>query len=284
MKLPWFRLYNRIVDDEKLRLLAFEDRWHFIALCCLKSSGLLNEPEGELRDRKIAVKLGVQVRELEEVSRRLREVGLIDETLSPLAWDELQYRSDNSTDRVKKYREKQRGSDAKRFRNVPVTVQDTDTDTDTEKKEPNGSIARKRGGAKSNGFPMLDCTDPETWADFLKNRKTKRLPNTASAHRKLETDLAAMVARTGWPPGKLFAACVERGWGAIYDPRDKTDERNTRNTAGANHTAPNGRPMGRTEAAARAAAGMVSPSKPGGNHAGPSALPDHRRAIGYVPG
>lgn len=142
--------------------------------------------------------------------------------------------------------------------------------------------SRARKGAD---FPMLDCTDAETWADFLRNRKTKRLPNTASAHRKLETDLAAMSARTGWPPGKLFAACVERGWGAIYDPRDKVDERNTRNTAqtGGSLAAPNGRPMGRTEAAARAAAGMVGPGKPGGDHAGPSALPDHRRAIGYVP-
>jgi len=84
---------------------------------------------------------------------------------------------------------------------------------------PGINIPRVRGG----DFPMLDCTDPATWADFLRNRKAKRLPNTASAHRKLETDLAAMVARTGWPPGKLFAACVERGWGAIYDPRDKQD-------------------------------------------------------------
>lgn len=74
---------------------------------------------------------------------------------------------------------------------------------------------------KAGIFPMLDCTDAETWADFLTNRTKKRLPNTASAYRKLETDLAAMVARTGWPPGKVFAACVAKGWGAIYDPRDE---------------------------------------------------------------
>lgn len=83
-----------------------------------------------------------------------------------------------------------------------------------------GDISRAR---KGTDFPMLDCTDPATWGDFLRNRKAKRLPNTASAHRKLETDLAAMAARTGWPPGKVFSACVERGWGAIYDPRDKND-------------------------------------------------------------
>jgi hypothetical protein len=136
MSMQWFRLYHRIVDDEKLRLLAFEDRWHFVALCCLKGDGLLDEPDDSLRQRKIAVKLGVQVRELEEIGRRLQEVGLIDESLSPVAWDELQYRSDNSSERVKKYREKQKRNASKRVSNVSVTVQDTDTDTDI---EPKGS-------------------------------------------------------------------------------------------------------------------------------------------------
>ena len=103
--LPWFRLYHRMVDDEKLRLLAFEDRWHFVALCCLKGSGLLDEPESDLRSRKIAVKLGVQVRELEEIGRRLCEVGLVNESLHPLAWDELQKRGDSSAERVQRYRE-----------------------------------------------------------------------------------------------------------------------------------------------------------------------------------
>jgi len=136
MSMQWFRLYHRIIDDEKLRLLAFEDRWHFVALCCLKGDGLLDEPDDSLRQRKIAVKLGVQVRELEEIGRRLQEVGLIDESLSPVAWDELQYRSDNSSERVKKYREKQKRNASKRVSNVSVTVQDTDTDTDI---EPKGS-------------------------------------------------------------------------------------------------------------------------------------------------
>ena len=130
--LPWFRLYHRIIDDDKLRLLAFEDRWHFVAFCCLKAEGLLDAADDSLRDRRIAVKLGVQVRELEEIGRRLQEVGLIDQNLSPVAWDELQYKSDNSTERVKKYREKQQSNKTQRYGNVSVTAQDTDTDTDTE--------------------------------------------------------------------------------------------------------------------------------------------------------
>jgi hypothetical protein len=131
----WFRLYSRMVDDDKLRLLAFEDRWHFVALCCLKSDGLLDEPCDDLRARRIAVKLGIQLRELDEISRRLREVGLIDETLSPLAWDELQFRSDVSTDRVRAYRKrlkKQVVDTPQRSGNVSETPQETEADTETE--------------------------------------------------------------------------------------------------------------------------------------------------------
>lgn len=69
-------------------------------------------------------------------------------------------------------------------------------------------------------FPMIAFTDSGTWRDFLKNRKAKRLPNTATAHAKLVADLETWATRTGWPPGEVFAACVAKGWGAIYDPRD----------------------------------------------------------------
>lgn len=143
-KLPWFRLYHRMVDDDKLRLLAFEDRWHFVALCCLKADGLLDEPDSEMRSRRIAVRLGIQLRELDEISRRLREVGLVDEALNPLAWDDLQYKSDNSTARVQAYRKKQQkqaGNRVKRSRNVTVTAQETDAETETEVLEPKGSCA-----------------------------------------------------------------------------------------------------------------------------------------------
>lgn len=139
--MQWFRLYSRMIDDDKLRLLAFEDRWHFVALCCLKSEGLLDEESDDLRTRRIAVKLGVQLRELDEIGRRLREVGLVDETLSPIAWDELQFRSDASTDRVRAFRkrqQKQKDGTGKRSRNVTVTAQETEADTDTEVRSPNG--------------------------------------------------------------------------------------------------------------------------------------------------
>lgn len=143
VSLPWFRLYHRTIDDDKLRLLAFEDRWHFIALCCLKAAGLLDEPESDIRTRRIAVKMGVQVRELDEIGRRLREVGLVDDALCPVSWDELQQRSDSSAERVKKHRENKRKESAEQGETLPKRYSNAlEEEGEGDKKlEPEGSCA-----------------------------------------------------------------------------------------------------------------------------------------------
>ena len=153
-QLPWLRLYTRTVDDDKLKLLAFEDRWHFIALLCLKGEGLLDKGDApSMLMRKVAVKLGLDVRSLEEVARRLAEVGLIhQDTLQPTKWAVLQMRSDVDTtaaDRKKRQRErakieKNASGDPVTDDSVPITdvsrvtgtnVTRTDTDTDIDKEE-----------------------------------------------------------------------------------------------------------------------------------------------------
>lgn len=151
-QLPWFRTYTRMVDDDKLKLLAFEDRWHFVALLCLKGEGLLDKGDApSLLMRKVAVKLGLDVRSLEEVARRLAEVGLIDQaTLQPMKWDGLQMRSDTDTTAAdRKKRQRERAKEAKaalsngfegshedvtgesRVTGTDVTRTDIDIDTDT---------------------------------------------------------------------------------------------------------------------------------------------------------
>lgn len=151
-KLPWFRAYTRMVDDDKLKLLAFEDRWHFVALLCLKGEGLLDKGDAPgLLMRKVAVKLGLDVRSLEEVARRLAEVGLIDQaTLQPEKWDGLQMRSDSDTtaaERKKRQRAREKAAkpapsndvtgdgvpvtDASRVTGTNVTRTDTDIDKET---------------------------------------------------------------------------------------------------------------------------------------------------------
>lgn len=146
--LPWFRLYTEIIDDEKLGLLAFEDRWHFVALLCLKGKGVLDtESDLEMLRRKVALKMGLTCAELENVAKRLSRMKLIDfETFQPIAWNDRQMQSDSSSERVKAYRErmkqgsKQDMEQAKRDGNVSVTAQELDKDK--EKKGADAPVSR----------------------------------------------------------------------------------------------------------------------------------------------
>jgi hypothetical protein len=195
MTYSWFRMYSEAVDDEKLRLLAFEDRWHFVAILCCKSKGILDEKSEMLR-RKVAVKLGLDLRALDEAARRLSEVGLIDEkTLQPLAWDHRQFQSDSSTERVRAYRNKM-----KRCGNVSVTAQDTDTDTDTEKNKP---TRRSRVAVTKP-----DDVSQEVWNDYQQLRKTKRAPITQTSLDGLRRE----AGKAGMSVQQAMALCCAKGW------------------------------------------------------------------------
>lgn len=114
--MPWLRLYHDIIDDEKIRMLAFEDRWHYIAILCCKRKGILDSgSDPTLLDRKLAVKLGVQLRELDEIKRRLVEVELIDSAWQPLGWDQHQFRSDQDStgaERQRRFRQRKKEGNA----------------------------------------------------------------------------------------------------------------------------------------------------------------------------
>lgn len=157
MQLPWFRAYTEMVDDEKLRLLAFEDRWHFMALLCLKGRGVLDDA-GPLMMRKVAVKMGIDTRTLAEVGRRLAEVGLIDqESLQPLRWNSRQMRSDTdptAADRKRRQRAKAKAGSALQFETDGVRVTagdvtrtDRETDADTEAENNTNDAGAVTAGA-----------------------------------------------------------------------------------------------------------------------------------------
>lgn len=137
--LPWFRMYHEAIDDEKLRLLAFEDRWHFVAILCLKCKGLLDaEQDFELLQQKVALKLGLTLNELENVVKRLARMGLIcPDTYQPLAWGDRQMQSDKdetNAQRQQRFRaaHKKPVTGGNALRNGEVTRIDTDTDKDKE--------------------------------------------------------------------------------------------------------------------------------------------------------
>lgn len=221
--LPWFRLYGEMIDDEKVRLLAFEDRWHYVALLCCKCAGLLDAGDKpELLRRKLGVKLGLAQRELEAAANRLAEVGLIDaETFQPLGWDVRQFASDTdptAAERKRRQRERQRGSygtDVSRV--TPVTVTRTDTDTDTEEETKQEQRApRKRAASVEVALP--EWLDPQAWAQFVEFRKRKA-PLTTRAAELAIAELACLRDQ-GHDPVAVINQSILNGWRGLFALKD----------------------------------------------------------------
>lgn len=63
----------------------------------------------------------------------------------------------------------------------------------------------------------------QVWTDFLANRKRKRLGNTPTAWKSFLDDLSRISMSSGIPPPKLIEHAAAKGWGGIYDPRERSD-------------------------------------------------------------
>lgn len=90
---------------------------------------------------------------------------------------------------------------------------------------------------KASAFPKPDWADVSVWVDFLANRKRKRLPNTATAHKAFLADIARLTD-PDWPPGRLLEHATAKGWGAIYDPRQQTKPNGTPDVQPSNDQGP----------------------------------------------
>ena len=207
MSNPWLRLYTEAVDDEKLRLLAFEDRWHFIAILCCKGKGIIDETNKDLMRRKVAVKLGLDPRTLEEVVRRLAEVGLIDaQTLQPLAWENRQFGSDSDptrAERLRKFRENKKRmrngheTDAKR---PPEEEADTEVEAETEVSQKREEAAQAPLASPPMPTPTLSPATPTT--------ATTPPPKAAQAPKPVKVIKSTIPAH--WIPTEATYALLEK--------------------------------------------------------------------------
>jgi hypothetical protein len=122
----WFRLYDEVLDDPKVQKLFPEHFKTWINLLCLasKNDGILPDAES------VSFALRKPFNETSDELKFLFQSGLLDETkkgLIPHGWSKRQYKSDTSTDRVKRFRQ--------RSRNVEKTVTVTPPDTETEQRQ-----------------------------------------------------------------------------------------------------------------------------------------------------
>ena len=231
--MPWFRMYAEAVDDEKLRLLAFEDRWHFVGILCCKGQGVIPDidvPTDNLTRRKVAVKLGLEMRAFEEAVRRIAEVGLIDaETLQPLAWEKRQARSDadpTAAERKRRQRQKEasdtKSIDVSREGHAPVTRDTSVTDTVTSRTSHASVTPLEVEVDKDKDYSVLpsgntaderpDCSPGEMTKEQLWSASKSMLEAAGMKKAQCGAFVGALVKKYGEDATKaaLSAALLER--------------------------------------------------------------------------
>lgn len=143
----WFRMYTEVLNDPKAQRLPGDVFKGWINLLCLAK-----EHDGVLPPvDDIAFALRISVKDAAKLLETLRAAGLFDQTetgLAPHNWNGRQYKSDVSTTRVKRFRErnvKQRDAvTGNGERNVSPPLHATPPDTDSESEQssvPNGTGA-----------------------------------------------------------------------------------------------------------------------------------------------
>src|SRR5574343_43617 len=149
--LPWFRLYSELISDRKITMISrlterskAEVVGAFTTLMCLASEspnrGALMATElvpYSLED--IANEFYLDEQDTEELLncfRNLSMLDFVDNAWIILNWNKRQYKSDDSSERVTKFRMKQANQESetlqRRYSNAEVTTPETETEADTD--------------------------------------------------------------------------------------------------------------------------------------------------------
>ena len=116
MSVQWIRLYTEVLDDPKVQKLPPELFKFWVNILCLAGKN-----EGSIpTEDDVSFALRTDLSSVSTAFHYLEKVGLIDNNNGariPHGWSKRQYKSDSSTDRVKRYRKRYK----KRYINVTVT-------------------------------------------------------------------------------------------------------------------------------------------------------------------
>jgi hypothetical protein len=140
----WWRAYDEAVDDPKLQRLGPKLGWAWFNLMCITSAnGGALPPIGD-----VAFKLRITEQQAAATIAALVSAGLFEKRddghFAPHNWDGRQFKSDVSTGRVKRFRERERNVSTAVSETPPET--ETETETETDVSCPVGKPTRTRVG------------------------------------------------------------------------------------------------------------------------------------------
>lgn len=144
MARPWIRLYTDIPYSAKVQRLP-DHLFRFLVNCWALTGASKDDCVPDLSDLCFALRIdpGICQAYLDHlIDQNLLTRRQGSGKIVPKNWDDRQFLSESSTDRVRKFREKLKKSKVKRDETVSVTVQDSDTDTETDQTQNGATRVR----------------------------------------------------------------------------------------------------------------------------------------------
>jgi len=175
----WFRLYDDVLNDPKVQRLSGDTFKFWINMLCIasKNGGVLPSIE----DMAFALRVSNDV--CTSLIDELKTCGLIDggKRLVPHGWEKRQYKSDTSTDRVKRFRERSRNVTETVSETAPDTDTETDTETDAKQNKRNPIVPLKSRSASSAEFDAFWSVYPKRIGRGLAEKAWKKALTFAPA-------------------------------------------------------------------------------------------------------
>lgn len=100
----WFRLYSEFSSDPKVQMLSESNQRRLVMLFCLRCDETLET----LHETEIAFHLRISEEELESTKALFVQKGFIDDDWCVLNWNDRQFISDSSTERVRRSRQRKK--------------------------------------------------------------------------------------------------------------------------------------------------------------------------------
>lgn len=163
----WFRFYDETLNNTKALKLSDKSFRVWVGLLCAasKNDGIL-----PLFD-DLVILLRTTPAKLQPEIEKLIAAELLDHDdtgMRPHDWDERQYKSDVSNDRVKRHRERKRNNDVTLLKRPQITEADTESETD-----------------KKDIRTVAKATRPDDFEEFWKVYPKRQGANPKSPARKL---------------------------------------------------------------------------------------------------
>lgn len=148
--MSWFRFYSDTIKDPKIRRLSLAHRWLWVAILSLAKESpepgrLLLSHDVPVTREDLSDSASIPLKQVTgglQILESQRMIHFEGDIIVVTHWDDRQFTSDGSNERVKRYRSKKRNTDVTlhdRYSNDVVTppdhrVQSTDTESDPDKR------------------------------------------------------------------------------------------------------------------------------------------------------